>query len=712
MNWNFDINIANARQALTNLRSHFTGMFDEMASGITNNIMKFNAYQEALDYCVNAGKKLISESRELITISSKYDIPISKMGSLQIMAAKTGQSVGQLARGFRFLEMNVGRAMLKPGGPQDQALKELGVSQEQYTKMTEDTMYALDVVREKVMKIGDESRRNAFLQEMFGANWQSISPIIEAGATSQRDALTAGYEYTTGMTESLSGVADTMEEIAQDVKPIIMPFVQAFAMAATIFGMLIEGLKTMITLIGVALRDAMTIFVGSLQEAFGACLKLLGAIQKIVGFTSAGEKTQALGNDFAEVGKDGQKRGKSRFQESATKILGNGLNEQQKSSDRLSRQSSAFKESMGQSDHVVAKDGPLKGMTEYQVDVKNEIDKTNDKLGQQKIRVEKLKMEMAQLAVSQRAGLDVSEEMNKVQEKMTDNDREGVSLKAEKLRLQQAMDRSGYRKEADPNVKPRTNEERKIDLQRGRQGREHQIKGFMATTQMVAEMETFNDVIKSKMEIVKLEEDLQDLRKNEADNIQAIADMENSIINAKIDLMSKEKAHDLFKLKKQREMEDSEKERKDDNVKFMESREQQFMTRQGMTGMDKQSVSVSNAIEQMQRDQAQLNKVMNDPLRSSQEKLEAKKKFEGSTIGAQKEFDKLSLMQFQYSASDSAKKGMGGGIDVRENQLSVSKEQLDYLRKTFELQLKSFGLSPDQFGNVPYQMAGPLRGGK
>ena len=225
-------------------------------------------------------------------------------------------------------------------------------------------------------------------------------------------------------------------------------------------------------------------------------------------------------------------------------------------------------------------------------------------------------------------------------------------------------------------------------------------------------METAYAVVEAYEELQNLTEDRIDLEKHHALDKQKIADAIQNEGMAKIKLMEKERAHELFMLKMVREREDSEKERKDNTIKAMEEREQEFMTRQGMTAMDKASVKVENAIQKMQRDEAQLQKVMDDPKRSQEERLSAQKKFEESTMGAQKEFDKLSMMQFQYSASDAAKKGMGGGMDVRENQLSVAKSSLDYLKKSYEIQLKQFGLSPDQFGNVPQQLTGPYtRGG-
>lgn len=705
MIWNFAINAAKAQATLQSLRGHFDGMFNEMSSGITKNITKFNAYQVALDYCVDAGKQLIKESRELIAISAKYDIPISKMGSLQMMSAQTGQSVGQLARGFRFLEMNMGRALLKPGGPQYQAFKELGITQEEMNRAAGDTMYALELVRGKVMTIGDEERRNAFLQEIFGANWQNVLPIIEMSVTAQKDAASAGYEYSASMTESLSGVATTMEEIAQDVKPLIMPIVQIVAILVTLLGVLIEGFKISVQLIGHGILAGWHAFIGGIQLAIGYVLKLYGGLLKIVGLTKLGSGISEIGESFT---KSAAEHGKGILNEGGKMgdVLIKGGREVSKSGDRFARQSYALGESLGMVDEK-----------QYIKEVKADLDKKKAQIETNKQSLSELRRSVQEKVSLYARGLISKDDLNEAVERARDQQEKLKDLQEESQRLQEKFDRAGGNavlndKNKKDGSKPRTQEERKVQLQIQKQERERGIKEYMANTPLVAEMETYHEMIKAQMELKKLEEDKADLIKNNSDNIQAIADMENQIGNAKIEIMAKEKAHKAFLLKKERELGDSEKERKDDMIKAMQEREQQFMTRQGMTGMDKQAEVVSKAVDQMRRDEEQLNKVMNDPMRTQNEKLQAKKKLEGSTMGAMKEFDKLSLMQFQYSASDAAKKGMGGGIDVRENQLSVSKEQLDYLRKSYELQLKQFGLSPDQFGNVPFQMQGPMRGGK
>lgn len=705
MIWNFAINAAGAQATLQQLRSHFDGMFSEMSSGITKNITKFNAYQVALDYCIDAGKQLVKESRELIAISTKYDIPIQKMGSLQMMSAQTGQSIGQLARGFRFLEMNMGRALLKPGGPQYQAFKELGISQEEMVHASEDTMYALDLVRSKVMTIGDEERRNAFLQEIFGANWQNVLPIIEQSATAQKDAATAGYEYSHSMTESLSGVATTMEEIAQDVKPIIMPIVQVVAMLVTLLGVLIEGLKISIQLVGKTLLAAFQAIVGVVQGIIGGIMKVIQGLQWAVTLGNYGKKggvMDNLGSGFLSASGDSFKGAGKQFVEMSP-ILKKGNNEVWKSYDRLNRQTHALGESLG----MTEEDSYIKERVK-------DLDATEKALKRNTAENERLSKSYQRSYAMMVAGQLSSEDLKEEEKKLNEVGRERLDLLEKQKELKIELDRAGYQKKINPNdaTKPRTAEERKVEIQRNKQEREQGIKEYMAKTPLVAEMETYHEMVKAQMELKKLEEDKADLIKNNSLSIQAEADINNQIANQKIAIIEKEKAHKAFLLKKDRELNDSEKERKDEMIKAMQEREQQFMTRQGMTGMDKQAEVVSKAVDQMRRDEEQLNKVMNDPMRTQSEKLSAKKKLEGSTMTAMKEFDKLSLMQFQYSASDAAKKGMGGGIDIRENQLSVSKEQLDYLRKSYELQLKEFGLNPDQFGNVPFQMQGPMRGGK
>ena len=702
MIWNFALNAANFNAGIAKMRGSFNGMFDDMSSGITKNISKFNAYQVALDYCIAAGKKLINESKELIAISTKYDIPISKMGKLQVLANQSGQSVGQLARGFRFLEMNMGKALLKPGGPQDQALKELGVSQEDIVRAASDTAFAMELVREKVMRIGDEERRNAFLQEIYGANWQNMLVIIEANATALKDAESSGYKYSNSMTQSLTGVAATMEEIAQDIKPLIMPVVQVIAIIITVFGVLIEGLKLGVTLIGKGMVGGFKLVLAGIQAVVGGISKAIGMFYKLIGLTKLGGAVEGFGDDTLGAAKGNAKGFVDEYKGMEPHLVNSGR-EVSKSSDRIGRQFMALRESVGGADE----DQYIKEKKEDMAEMDKAIMKNKTAIEQ------KIKAQVAAYKAEQ-MGIISKEEYMAGEEELRDLQIDQEKMAKDKIRIQEQLDRANAEKDKkkDDTTKPRTQEERKVELQRGRQARERAIAEQQALNPAGQQMETYFEVEKAKENIRKLEEDAYELAANNADDIQKRADMEHQIGMAKIALIEKERAHELFMRKQQREREDSERERKDAVIKAMEEREQIFMTRQGMTGMDKASVAVENAIQKMMRDQEQFDKVMNDKNRSQDEKLSVQKQLEGSTMSAMKEFDKLSMMQFQYSASDDAKKGFGGGIDVRENQLSVAKSSLDYLKKSYDLQLKLLGLSPDQFGNVPFQMSGPLRAGK
>jgi hypothetical protein len=703
------LNAASFNAGISKMRGTFDGMFNKMSSGISDNISKFNAYQVALDYCIAAGKKLINESKELIAISTKYDIPISQMGKLQVMANASGQSIGQLARGFRFLEMNMNKALLKPGGPQDQAFKALGVSQEDINAAAGNTALAMDIVRKKVMTIGDESRRNAFLQEIYGANWQNQLLVIEATGTSLKDAETSGYKYSTSMTQSLSGISATMEEIAQDVKPLVMPVVQVIALLVSMLGFVVEGLKLGVQLIGGALKAGFYGVLGVIQKIVGALALGWGYTQKmtanLTGDTASGQRA----DEIIAFGKSTMSAGDASFKSSGDAVAEmeknrvNGRAELTKSADRMTGNLYGIGESVG-----LVKEGAL---------IKDKIEdmkRLDAQIAKNEANVKSHAKAQMEVYKAMAIGKATQEDYNKAEKFAIRLANERADLMDARAAAQDSLNRAGYKAEivVDPNAPvPMTQEERKIDLQKKRQARGRTLKEAMASTPIGQQQESAFAVVEAYEELQNLIEDRKDLEDASAKDQQKIADALQNEGMAKIKLMEKERAHELFMLKMVREREDSEKERKDNTIKAMEEREQDFMTRQGMTAMDKASVKVENAIQKMQRDEAQLQKVMDDPKRSQEERLSAQKKFEESTMGAQKEFDKLSMMQFQYSASDAAKKGMGGGMDVRENQLSVAKSSLDYLRKSYEIQLKQFGLSPDQFGNVPQQLTGPFRGG-
>ena len=696
MNWNFNINVANATAALQSLRANFDNAWNNMQSGITKNISKFNIYEKILQKCVEVGKQLIDESRELISVSTKYDIPISQMGKMQMMAQATGQSVGQLARGFRFLEMNMGRALLKPGGPQYQAFKELGLSQEQMTMAAQNTGYALDVVRGSVMKIGDENRRNAILAELFGANWQNLLPILEMTSTQLKDNESAGYKYSESMTRSLTGIGTTMEEITQDLKPLVMPFVQIFGMLVTMLGMLVEGLKIAVKLVGSGLLQAWHAIAGIVNSIIGGVAKLVALMAKVMGFSDAGKSIDQFGDgflkgaeeNFKEVDKESDRFGN---------VIVEGGREVEKSGDRFAQQSYALGESLG----MVEEGARAKNL-------QKELDALTTKR-KQAIETQQIYMkQIKELANKEDRTAEENKKLAELSNKYREAGKAVKELSDEEKRAKERLEReTGKTAEKGTGLdgnKVRTAEERKIEIQRGRQARERDLRLQMANTPIGEQKESYFELLKAQDEVKKVEEDIAELKKNNAFDLQKQADMEHALGNAKIAVIEKERAHEAFLLKLQRERHDAERAARDELIKGLEEREKLLMQRQGTTAIDKQVVTVQNAIEQMQRDQAEAEAILADPKRSQQEKDAALKVVQKSTMGAMKEFDKLNTMQFNWGASDAAKKGMGGGIDFRENQLSVSKEQLNILRKSYELALKQYGLTPDQFGNIPFSM--------
>ncbi len=696
MNWNFDINVANATAALQSLRANFDNAWNNMESGISKNISKFNIYQKILDKCVEVGKQLIDESRELISVSTKYDIPIAQMGKMQMMSQATGQSVGQLARGFRFLEMNMGRALLKPGGPQYQAFKELGLSQEQMDKATQNTGYALDIVRASVMKIGDENRRNAILAELFGANWQNLLPILEMTSTATKDAESSGYKYSESMTRSLTGIGATMEEITQDLKPLVMPFVQIFGMLVTMLGLLVEGLKIAVKLTGSALLQAWYSIAGIVNTIIGAVVKLVALMAKVMGFEDAGASIDQVGEgffkgaeeNFKEVDKEGDRFGN---------IIVEGGREVQKSGDRFAQQGYALGESLG--------------LVEEGARAKKLAKELDDLTTKRKHAIETQKLYMSQIKELASKENRTDEENKKLAELSKKYREAGVAVKElseeekrAKERLERETGKTAEKGDKLSGNNVRTAEERKIEIQRGRQARERDLRLQMAQTPIGEQKESYFELLKAQDEVKKVEEDIAELKRNNAYDLQKQADMEHALGNAKIAVIEKERAHEAFLLKLQRERHDAERAARDELIKGLEEREKLLMQRQGATAIDKQVVAVQNAIEQMQRDQVETEAILADPKRTQQEKDAALKVVQKSTMGAMKEFDKLTTMQFNWGASDAAKKGMGGGIDFRENQLSISKQQLDILKKSYDLALKQYGLTPDQFGNVPFSM--------
>lgn len=264
----------------------------------------------------------------------------------------------------------------------------------------------------------------------------------------------------------------------------------------------------------------------------------------------------------------------------------------------------------------------------------------------------------------------------------------------------------------DTSKKPRTAEEIKNQLDSLKAQRELDLKRTLASTPKVAEMESAIAVTEAYQKQLNIAHEINDLIANNGWNLQTQAEYAKKAQEASNTLIEKEKEHAFFLHKQAVALAEAKRGRTEGLIASDEKREQTYMARKGMTGMDKQSVMVSNAVEKMVRDQEQLERVMNDPSKTQADREAAKGVVDASALKAQDELDKLSLMQFQYSASDAAKKGMGGGIDIRENQLTVAKSQLDILKQQLDLMRSQYGVDLSNYGGTPMIMQGPYRAGK
>lgn len=694
------INSSGAQASVGALQSKFNSLFDSMHdSSAMKALANFDILSTVIAKVTEVTQKLISESKDLIAISVRYDIPINKMGSLQMAANATGQSIGQVARNLRFFENNISKSLLKVGSPQAQFFDELGISIEQREKGLVDTNYMLDVVRQKTMQIGDEDRRNAILAEGFGANWALMLPMLEANSTVLKDMEATGHKYSESMTRALATVDQNGESINQNIKPLAEFFAAVIAMLTTGIAAAVLGVMTLGRIIKDGIGGAITWIINKWGVFTASLDYVAGMIENIIPGGSNGQerKANAAKNFKTSWDKEADFFNEKEFAKSAEQ--GSRLQ------DQFAQTGYAALEAVG----IVEENALIKD-TVKQMDEKKAIikDLTDKAIEQRKIIDDAIKLEEAGLITSEKKKQIIAD-ARKIQEGLNEK------LVEEKDTLRQLQDRynriADTRKDIgkDKNFKPQTTEEKKTSFDKFKQEGERKIKEFMAGTPIGEQKESLYALIEARMKLDKLENEYIEMTDRGLMTIQEEAKYLNEIENAKTAIIEKERAHEAFMLQMGRERTDSERDRKEIAVKAMAEREQTFMARQGMTGIDKQTTSFSNAVEKLQRDQARLKEYENDPKRKQNEKLAARKDVEESAIAAQKELDKTTLMQFQYGASDAAKKGMGGGIDIRENQLSISKDQLTILKAQLDLMYKQFNLNPSDYSNVPMVMQGAQR---
>lgn len=707
--WNWNVNFANAQAALASLGKHYDDLYDKMVGKLGENISKWNIWQKMFDEILNVTKQLVKESRELLAVSTRYDIPIEKMGELQMMAQMTGQSVGQVARNFRFLEMNISRALLKPGGPQSAAFRELGVSQEQLNAGAKDTAGFFEVIRQKTLAIGDEEVRNNMLQQMFGANWQQMLPLLEANKTQMKDIQSFAFGYNDAMVRALATVEQNNERNQQSLKPLANIFAILYAVLQAGITAAIVGVSALAKLIANEVVTKWKLVVGTIKEAVGYAAKLAKitmytnpAMYAAAKLSGVDKMIEDFSNSMIEDGGKQRREGQQMFMNNIANPL-NPLSQQD--FDRME----AVKDSM-----AIAGFGLEAAFGGNDGDISKPINAEIQRLENVIKAGRATELQFAQMIRQNRVEMKDGF-LDREKEMIDAANKNAATLQEAQMdlaRVNRLADRAGVGKKTPATSGARTQEQIQRDIDIDKALSEIDAAKVMAETPMAAEIETVNAIKKQKLEILKIEEEMASIVKNRGLKPEEEVSFFKRLEMAKIELMQKEKEHQYFLHKKETQHIEANRDRREELINSLEKRQQTYMARQGMTGMDKQSVAVSQAIDQMKRDQADMQRILADPAKDTAAKEAARGKVDKAAIKAQEELDKLSLMQFQYGASDAAKKGMGGGIDIRENQLTVAKSQLEILKKQLDLMLLEAGISREQYGNAPMIMQGPFRAGK
>jgi hypothetical protein len=600
--------------------------------------------------------------------------------------------------------------LLKPGGPQSAAFKELGVSQEQLKAGAKDTAGFFEVIRQKTLQIGDEEVRNNMLQQMFGANWQQMLPLLEANKTQMKDIQTFAFGYNDAMVRALATVEQNNERNQQAMKPVANIMAVVYAVIQAGITAAIVGVSALAKIIANEVVTKWKLVVGTIKEAVGYAAKLA----KITMYTNPAvfaaayasgvvDDIDTFSKTMIENGGNQRREGQQMFANNLANPL-NALNQQD--FDRME----AAKDSM-----AIAGFGLEAAFGGNDGDISKPINEEIKRLERVVESGRQAELQYAKLIRENRTEMKDGflERERSMIEAANQNAATLQEAQMDLARVRRLADRAGVGPKTTATSKARTQEQIQMDIDRAKNISEIDAAMVMARTQMAAEIETANAVKKQKLEIRKIEDEIKAIQDNRGLTPQEEISFAKKLEMAKIELMQKEKEHQYFLHKKETQQFEAMRDRREELIDSLQKRQQTYMARQGMTGMDKQSVAVSQAIDQMKRDQDDMQRILNDPAKDTAAKEAARSKVDKSAIKAQEELDKLSLMQFQYGASDAAKKGMGGGIDIRENQLTVAKSQLEILKKQLDLMLAEAGISREQYGNAPMMMQGSIyRAGK
>jgi hypothetical protein len=695
------INDRGARATINNVGDAAREMGNQMGGNLMKATSAFGLMKFALDATVDAAKALVMESREIINISRRYDVPIEKIGAMKRMAEGSGSSLGSLSGAYKELEMNINNAIMRPGKGAARTFDKLGISQKELEALGSDTDAAFMLMVSKLREIKDEGERAAAAQDAFGGSSQEVINIVKMSAEEIDTLRASSFQLTEGNTRANAGILTNLETLKENLKPLGQILADIFGVVLGSLTAVIIGLKIVIAFI----KD----LAGGLVQKVGAGLTFIATSvaygielmymkgKKAMGMLSQDDydarklvmdaNINAAMKAQAEVDEK-EIIDKKKYQDYGKEFGG--------AVERTAMSAQSLGESVGLQSDKESIQRKIAEMKDRKDRLQKEIDDQNKKRIAAEVLGDRAGAESAQKKIDAliQESVSINEEIREQEEKAKRRGIQGVIAKDE------GKTRSYKSNELEDMAEADRLKKQELAFERRRQEAPLEFRdavelGILTEKRLMAEKE-----------LAAITEANNKNKKTSNTDIARQYELQNKLLEAQNKEMAQFKKMSDDAVKTRIMMTEAERDRKNKAIDEVQEREQFAMQKSGTSAVDRQTVTLNNKINELRRAQEEFDEKNQKQLYTPEQREAAKAKIQDKTFAATKELDKLMAMQFNFTASDAAKKGMGGGIVEQKNMIEINKDQLTYLKKIYEATLQANGLSGKPFMYDPLVLRG------
>ena len=716
-----------AATSIGTLGQAFKSVTDNFKKGFYQNFNLFTLMKKGIDAVVKSAQELIKESREIVTTSTKFNIPIAQLGELRYVALQSGLGINGLSSALNTLRESFLEGVINPGGEATWMMKKLGIEQGDLIDLTSRTGDGFWKIVDSIRAMSNETDRDIALKAIYKGEWQSVSVIVKKSAEEIQKMKDESHAYNDEATKNNENVSKSWDRIGERLKTLGNALTPIMGFLAGLVEFIVSTVLVVFHTFGFVLERIGTIGKRVFQQigysAMWMAVTAKNAAKAMM--PGSGYTTEDFSRDQAALDK-----------ETADKEAGADKEYRETTDRNMAQSAMAF---------AKAADGVRSGMsTMYEngkqvyinMGAQNRLADANEQQAQEDMERDTIPLRKAEV-LEERKKLTEKIEMLKAtgakerdifkaekELKRTYATEKGLNLREQEL-IDSKKNRLKYIKEYYPDAvfedgkykaksdkpKPKptlkTLAQTEIDLGQQKKVREQGLKEFTASINSWDRWKS--GVLIAEKELANAKKDLLEfVDKGDAESRAKKLALINAQKDAEINLRAKQRELDNLIQKGANDERLAAINRTNKAIESQQSRDLFGMKMRGVSAIDQQNVVFRNSVDKLKREQAKLADLAKDPMRQQEylggtgpAAIALKNSIQDLMFESAKEMDSLMAMQFNYVSSDAAKKGMGGGIAMVNNPLEVAKESRDYLKKIYE-EVKGTG----SFDVVPKYMKG------